>query len=76
MKYEFDEKTTAQIENAFTYHSPKDDQPERYEEIRQTAKQLAMLIAGHCPNSREKSLALTHLENTSMWANAAIARNE
>ena len=65
----------AQIENAFTYHAPKGDQPGRYEEIRNEAKNLAHLIDGLCHNSREKSLALTKLEEAVMWANASIARN-
>ena len=60
----------------FTYHSPKDDQPERYSDIRLAALQLAGLIDRHCPDSREKSLAITKLEEVSMWANASIARNE
>lgn len=65
-----------QIEKAFTYHAPKSNQPERYTEIRDTAKSLALLIDTHCPNSREKSLSMTKLEECAMWANASIARNE
>lgn len=64
------------IENNFTYHAPKNDQPERYENIRNAAKQLAKLIDSTCPNSREKSLAFTKLEEFTFWANASIARNE
>jgi len=64
------------IENNFTYHSPKGNQPERYEELRNKAKELAYLIESNCQNSREKSLAMTNLENSIMWANASIARNE
>lgn len=64
------------IENNFTYHSPKGNQPERYEELRNKEKELAYLIESNCPNSREKSLAMAHLENSVMWANASIARNE
>ena len=67
---------TVQIENAFTYHAPKDDQPERYVAIRNKAKELALLIADLTPASREQSVALTELETAVMWANAAIARNE
>lgn len=63
------------IENAFTYHQPTDGQPEKYEAIREKAKELAYLIDELCPNSREKSLAMTKLEEASMWANASIARN-
>ncbi|MDL2317782.1 hypothetical protein LJC74_01635 [Eubacteriales bacterium OttesenSCG-928-A19] len=65
-----------QIEKAFTCHPPKDGQPERYTALRNQAKVLAMAIDAECPNSREKSLALTKLEEAVMWANAAIARNE
>lgn len=68
--------TEKAIENNFTYHSPKDDQPERYTALRNRAKQLAHEINDLCPDSREKSLALTNLEQSIMWANAAIARNE
>ncbi|MFA5376415.1 MAG: hypothetical protein WC455_11780 [Dehalococcoidia bacterium] len=64
------------IEKRFTDHPPKDDQPQRYTEIRDKAKELAKLINGHCPESREKSLALTKLQEVSMWANASIACNE
>lgn len=64
------------IENNFTYHAPKGDQSERYILIRETAKNLAYIIDSDCPNSREKSLAMTKLEECVMWANASIARNE
>lgn len=65
------------IEKRFTYHSPKDDtQTERYEYIRERAKDLATAFVRICPDSRELSLAITHLEEAVMWANASIARNE
>jgi len=65
-----------EIEKRFTYHAPKNDQTERYEWIRANARGLANLIDEKVPDSREKSLALTHLEQAVMWANAGIARNE
>lgn len=64
------------IENNCTYHPPKDNQPERYVNIRGHAKILAIVIAKLTPASREQSLALTKLEECVMWADAAIARNE
>jgi len=68
-----EEKT---IDNNFKYHTPKNNQPEKYENLRNKAKELAYLIEELCPNSREKSLAFTKLEEGVMWANASIARNE
>ncbi len=64
------------IENNFTYHAPKPGQPEQYEKLRAKAKEFAYLIAELTPESREQSVALTHLETAVFWANAAIARNE
>jgi hypothetical protein len=58
------------------YITLKDDQPERYQTVRAYGKELAEIINEVCPDSREKSLALTNLEQAVMWANAAIARNE
>lgn len=65
-----------QIEKAFSYHPPKLNQPVRYVEIRDKAKEFAYYLEENCPNSREKSLAMTHLEEVVFWANASIARNE
>ena len=64
-----------QIENNFSYHTPKKGQPAKYQAIRDKAKELAHMIDELCPNSREKSVAQTNLEQAVMWANASIARN-
>ena len=65
-----------EIESIFTYHKPFGTQGERYEKLREKAKELALLIVDLCPNSREKSLAVTKLQETIMFANASIAINE
>jgi len=64
------------IDKIFTYHPPKNDQPERYIAIRDKAKELAELVNLVCPESREKSVALTNIQQAVMWANASIAINE
>lgn len=64
------------IENRFTYHSPVGDQPQRYQALRQKAKELAFVICDLAPSSRERSLALTNLEEAVFWANASIARHD
>lgn len=68
--------TKAQIENTFSYHRPFGDQPQRYESIRAKARELAEVVQESCPESREKSLAVTNLQQAVMWANASIAINE
>ena len=64
------------VENDFTYHAPTGNQAQRYQEIRDLAKSLANRLLDLTPQSREQSLALTHLEECVFWANASIARNE
>lgn len=66
---------TPDLENRFTYHPPKDGQAATYQGLRAIALNFARTIDQQCPDSREKSLALTHLEDAVMWANASIARN-
>lgn len=70
------QRLVARIEHDFSYHAPKGDQVERYQQIRDKAKEFALLIAELTPYSREQSLALTNLEQAVFFANAAIARNE
>lgn len=75
-QYAVTDQVRERLENAFTYHPPKGDQQQRYVELREQCKTLAYLIASDTPPGREQSLALTHLEETMMWSNAAIARGE
>ena len=64
------------LNKIFTYHKPFGNQPERYEALRAKAYELARMIEDCCPDSREKSLAITNVQQSVMWANAAIAVNE
>lgn len=65
-----------EIDIRFKYHTPKTGQAEKYVAIRAMAKEFACLISVSCPESREKSLAVTKIEEAVFWANAAIARRE
>jgi hypothetical protein len=68
--------TKEQLENIFTYHSPEGTQNDRYVQLREKAKELASMVNNLCPESREKSLAITSIQQSTMWANASIAINE
>lgn len=63
------------LKNRFTYHAPKEGQAVKYEQLRGQCLHVAGVINDLCPESREKSLAITKLEEVVFWANAAIARN-
>ena len=64
------------LDDIYTYHAPKPNQLPRYEALRAAAKQFAALIIASTPQSREQSVALTNVQQSVMWANAAIAINE
>lgn len=64
----------ADLDNRFGYHPATPDTAPKFNAIRQACRHLAELIELSVPQSREQSLALTHLEETMYWANAGIAR--
>lgn len=68
--------TKKELENVFSYHAPTEDQVKDYNTIRSEGKRLASIINELCPDSRERSLALTKIREAVMWANAAIACNQ
>ncbi len=64
-----------ELKTRFTYHPPAGhEEVGKYITIREYALSYAELIDESCPDSREKSLAMTRLEEVVMWANASIAR--
>lgn len=65
----------ARITRDFTYHAPSRAQVGVYAEIRDRARTQAFYLLTVAPQSRELSLALSALEESVFWANAAIARN-
>lgn len=49
------------------------EQSARVEEVRKAAAVLDEVMARLCPASRERSLAITNLEQAAMWAVKSIA---
>lgn len=62
-------------ENVFKYHEPKPGQDEKYHALRDGAKAFDALITKLCPESRERALAYTKLEEALLWATSSVARN-
>lgn len=65
--------TNEDIEELFTYHAPKPGQPERYQAIREAAKNLAKVIVENTPPSPDQSASIRDLRISVMQANASIA---
>lgn len=59
----------------FDYQRPTPEQVERIETVRQALKQAHDTILATLPPSRERSLAITKLEEASMWANKGVVFN-
>ena len=74
--YPISDAEMAEIDNKHTYHAPNNAQIKAYPLIRKKAKELEILVRRLCPPSRERSVAITHFETGTFWANAAKARNE
>lgn len=63
------------LECNFSYHAPTPDQIERMQHLRTVAKSLAASLLHSVPSCRERSVALTNIEQSVMWANAGIVRS-
>ncbi len=67
--------TGEEIRNRFNYHPPGDEGKARHECLSLHLENVAHIVDQTCPASREKSLAMTRLEEAKFWASAAVARN-
>lgn len=63
------------LNNRFTFHKATPESGALYEEIRNKAREYALWLNEVLPESREKSLAITHLEDVVYCANASVARH-
>ena len=61
------------IVNRFGYHPATDVTGPQHDAVRKAYQELAHTVAQGTPAGRHQSLALTALQESMMWANAAIA---
>jgi hypothetical protein len=68
--------TPEDIEQRFAFHPAwTEERRKAHDGIRLSCRALADLLNERLPEGREKSLAITHLEEVMFWGNAAIARS-
>lgn len=64
------------LNNRFSYHPPVDDiQIAFYEEVRRRGREFAIWIYVNVPDSREREIAIQHVEESVFWINAGYARH-
>lgn len=64
------------IAHRFAFHAATtDEKRDAHTSVRQHCRRLADVLNESLPDGREKSLAITGLEEVMFWANAAIARS-
>lgn len=67
--------TPEDIENRFAFHAATTaEKRDAHTSVRQTLRRAADYLNDTLPEGREKSLAITHLEEAMFWGNAALAR--
>jgi len=62
-----------EIDRRFTYSKPDAERAVLHEQVTERTRNLAHWLNDVLPEGREKSLAITHLEDVRMRANQAIA---
>lgn len=66
-----------EITARFSEHPPSDERvAAAHKRIRLLGYDLTMELNSIVPESRELSLAITHIENAVMWANKGLARTQ
>jgi queuine/archaeosine tRNA-ribosyltransferase len=70
-------KGDTDLDLRFDYHPPRSELiTGEFVRLRMHIKALAIHLDEVLPTGREASLAMTKLEETHMWVNAAIARHQ
>jgi hypothetical protein len=64
------------MEKTYAYHKPSEEGLKTITMLREQFSILHNTIMNSCSNSRERSVALTNLETTAMWAIKAVVFND
>ena len=64
------------IDKPYAYHKPSEYGLDKINKLREGFSSLQQLIDICCPMSRQKSVAITELETSAMWAIKAVVFND
>lgn len=63
-----------EILNRVSYHAPSEAGAIRHAKLTKIFEKVIREVRDICPVSRERSIAITKLEEAKMWCSAAVAR--
>lgn len=66
----------AALDEKFRHHPPGEDRATLHDAVRAAGRAMALAVMQVAPEGRERSLALTKIEEAVMWASTGIAREE
>jgi hypothetical protein len=64
------------IDKPFAYHKPSPEGLARINALRESFSVTKAMIETQCPESRQRSVAITELETSAMWAIKAVVFND
>lgn len=64
------------IDKPFAYHKPSAEGLGKITRLRQAYSDLQRALDDCCPTCRQKSIAVTELESSAMWAIKAVVFND
>lgn len=65
------------MDRRFNFHAaPDDEKRDAHTSVRRGCRKLGDFLNEKLEDGREKSLAITHLEEVMFWANASLARQD
>lgn len=64
------------IDKPYAYHKPSSDGLDKINKLREKFSEVEALIKEVCPDSRQRSIAITNNEQTAMWAIKAVVFND
>jgi hypothetical protein len=64
------------IDKPYAYHKPSDDGLAKITKLREVYSEVERVIRAVCPESRQRSEAITCNETAAMWAIKAVVFND
>ena len=64
------------IDKPYAYHKPSPIGLDKITKLREAFSELERVIQSECPESRQRSVAVTNLETAAMWAIKAVVFND